>query len=199
MLLPLLPLHCAVCRSVGPALCPRCAAQLVPPPDQPPPPGLAAAEALFSYEGAGRRVVAALKFHDHRDALEPLAALLAERVAATAVPDLVTWVPTTPARRRERGYDQARLLAAAVAAALGRPCRPTLRRVGAHSQAGRGREERLAARFEVAGRHRARAAVPTVALVDDVRTTGGSLAAAAAALRVAGAGTVVGATLAATP
>ena len=40
--------------------------------------------------------------------------------------DLITWVPLSRKRLRERGYDQARLLAKATAKALGMPLTPTL-------------------------------------------------------------------------
>lgn len=181
-----------MCLGPGSVLCAVCAPLLGPAPDAVLP-GVDRALALFSYEGAGRAVVRRLKFSGHRDALGPLAVLLARRVAANCRPDLVTWVPTTRARRRNRGYDQAELLARAVARSLDVPCRPTLRRVGG-AQAGRTRDERAAV-----------ALVPTrrvggiVVVVDDVRTTGSSLVVAAAALRRAGADGVVAATIAATP
>ena len=189
----LLPRHCVVCRSVGMALCPRCAASLRPAPEAPPGPGLDRVVALFAYEGAGRTVIGRLKFDNHRDALGPLAAMLGAAVDEQV--DLVTWVPTVAARKRRRGYDQAELIARDVAASLGVPARATVRRLDRVAQTGRGRAERLGARF--VARTRLRGEI--VAVVDDVRTTGASLAGVAVALRAAGAGRVIGATLAATP
>lgn len=179
-------------------MCAACAERLAPPPEAGELRGLDAAVALFAYDGAGRQVVGALKFRNHRDAVASLAPMLAGAADAAAAPatiDVVTWIPTTAARRRARGYDQARLLATAVARTLGVPVRALLRRADDGVQTGRDR----AARSAVAFHPRRTAAGASVLVVDDVRTTGASLSAAAVALRSAGATTVLGATLAATP
>jgi predicted amidophosphoribosyltransferase len=117
---------------------------------------------------------------------------LADRLAAIAPDvDLVTWVPASPARRRQRGFDQSELLARAIARRLRTPACRLLRRIDdtpqtARDLAGRRRGPALAAagrrlRFE-----------PIVLLVDDVRTTGASLAAGAGVVRSRGAGTIIG-------
>jgi len=107
-------------------------------------------------------------------------------MAALAPPgvEVVTWAPTTPARVRARGFDQARLLAGAVARQLGVPCQPLLRRGSGPAQTGQGVAARHAgpafsARQSIGGRR--------VLLVDDVVTTGATVVAAARALKDAGA------------
>jgi predicted amidophosphoribosyltransferase len=94
-------------------------------------------------------------------------------------------VPLHPARLRRRGFNQADLLAAAMAARSGLPRAQSLRRRGRQgAQVGRGRTDRL-----VAVRHSMRALPPIperVLLVDDVITTGATVAACAHALRDAG-------------
>lgn len=118
---------------------------------------------------------------------------LGEKVGADPV---VTWVPASRHQARRRGYDQGRELAVALARPLGLRARPLLRRVGREAQAGRNRVDRLAG---PSLRVPARLAPPRVLLVDDVATTGASLARAAGALRAAGTRTVHAAVVAAVP
>ncbi|MCA1690749.1 MAG: ComF family protein [Acidimicrobiales bacterium] len=147
----------------------------------PRPGGVDWAGALLDYAGAGREVVARLKYRNARSALPFLASGMAELVPAASV-DAVTWVPTTPARRRQRGFDQAELLARAVARRLRRPCRPYLRRVPGRPQTGQAlAERRRGPTFRARGRPPAR-----VLLVDDVVTTGATAASASRTLRQAG-------------
>ena len=195
----LLPVVCAVCRSVRDrsGLCPACRAGLIPPPVDAPVP------VLIAYEGAGRQLVTALKYRDARrvvpllaDALVALAGTGSSRSPARGRPfDAVVWVPTSPGRRRARGFDQAELLAGAVAVRLGVPARRLLRRVGSVPQTGRTRAQRLhGPTFVVVGQ------VPSrVLLVDDVVTTGATLSAARSALLAAGVRVVRAVAVAATP
>lgn len=153
-----------------------------PPPELPPPPGLCDCLALVAYDGAGRELVARLKYRNARSVVPWLAGEMATLVACTDA-DLVSWVPTTTARRRQRGFDQGRLLALGVARRLRLPCRRLLRRRRGPAQTGRSRSQRLAGPvLDVAG-----PAVPArVLLVDDVVTTGATLSEAARRLRQAG-------------
>jgi predicted amidophosphoribosyltransferase len=149
---------------------------------------------LLAYEGPARQLVQGLKYRNRRAALAVLSTALAGRLDSAAV-DVVTWVPALPANRRQRGYDQAQLLARRLARRRRLPVRRLLVRRGGRSQTGLDRSARLAGPDLVAcGR------VPSrVLVVDDVVTTGGSLGAAASALRSAGATEVRAAVLAATP
>ena len=134
----LLAVTCPVCDERGAAPCRRCLEALRPAPALPPPPGVDACHALLAYEGAGRELVARLKYRKHRAALPGLAHAAATLVDAGTV-DAVTWAPTTAARRRARGFDQGELIARIVSRALGVRCGRFLARTPGLPQTGRSR------------------------------------------------------------
>jgi ComF family protein len=195
----LFPARCVGCGRPPAALCPRCfaAARRVGVWDATPPAGVDGWVAAFAYEGAVREALARLKYRNVRSALPVLADALVERLREEALGpiDVVTWPPTTEARRRGRGFDQAEHLARAVGRGIGAPVRPLLARRAGRSQTGRSaRERRLGPAFGSEP-----AAALRVLVVDDVATTGATVAAAARALRSAGAQWVGAATVARTP
>ncbi len=174
----LFPPACAACDAPGPALCAACAPRLGDAIDFEADgvPGFA----LGAYDGALRRAIVAMK-RGERDPLDVFAALLALRapVIGTLVP-----LPTSGSRASARGFDQSVELARRTAARLGVPWSPVLEKKGA-AQAGRGRRARLAA----AGRFRIRRGVappPRATVLDDVTTTGATVADAIATLRAGG-------------
>jgi ComF family protein len=146
--------------------------------------------APVAYDGPARALVGGLKFRGAAG----LAATMAAQIAANAPsglldpPVALVPVPLHPRRGRARGFNQAELIATALGRRVGLPVADCLRRRGVQTrQVGRGRAERLGgigATIELAPGRRA----PERALiVDDVATTGASLAACAAALRAGGA------------
>ena len=147
--------------------------------------------APLGYDGPARALVRALKF---RGATE-LAETMGAQIVASAPTGLLcpgaalVPVPLHPRRARRRGYNQAERLAAAIARRAALPVSDCLRRVGAAGsrQLGRGRAERLTAVAHAVTLAPRPGALPRRAVViDDVVTTGATIAACAAALRGAG-------------
>ena len=192
----LLPVRCAGCGAVGPSPCAVCIASMRRAPALPAPEGVERCASLLLYVDAAREVVARVKYRNARASVPWLAVGMAGLVDPAAI-DVVTWVPTTAARRRRRGFDHGRLLAKAVARRLGLPCRSLLRRRPGPPQTGRAlAERRRGPRLEARG---FRATRQRVLLVDDVLTSGATLTAAARALRNSGVASVSAVTAARTP
>ncbi len=152
--------------------------------------GVDALWAGWSHEGAAAELVRALKYGRVTASVTPIADRMATQVPTAQRPDLVTWVPCSPTRRRERGFDPAELLARALARRLRCPARHLLRRLDDDPQTARTREGRMAGPRLALRRGRLRG---LVLVVDDVCTTGSTLRVAAAALRSGGAAAVVAA------
>jgi predicted amidophosphoribosyltransferase len=150
--------------------------------------------AALLYAHGGQALVGALKFRGDRSALAWSAAAMAQLVNPEDV-DLITWAPTSPARARRRGSDQAETLARAVAARLGVPARALLARQPGPTQAHRSRLERHHGVVFRARSHNGLSSLRIV-IVDDVVTTGATLLAACFALNQAGPRSVNALTLA---
>lgn len=196
---------CPPCRAELPWLgtaCPRCAAPLTTK-DIPcgrclrRPPPQAATIAAFEYAFPVDRLLLHLKFSNGLVAGRVLGELLAQHLkqcgsgSGIREPDAIVPVPLHPRRLRERGFNQALELAVPVSKALGIRLMPTgCRRVRATPPQtglqGRARRRNVAAAFaadpNVRGKH--------IAVVDDVITTGSTVAAVTTALYRAGAASV---------
>ena len=151
--------------------------------------------AATQFAGLGKQLVVGLKYRNRRRLAYHLAEQLSRRLDSTQI-DIITWAPTSRDHVRQRGYDQAELLARALAARWRKPCRRMLFRRHGPTQTGRTRAQRLHGP-QFASRPLRRP--PRVLVIDDVVTTGATLHAARAALLAAGARSVVLAAVAATP
>lgn len=187
--------RCAGCRSRGPVLCRACRFALIARPGPSTPGDVLVAT---TYTGRVRDVLLGFKYQNRRQIAAHVAGILAGRLGDRCEQvDMVTWAPTSPRRRRERGFDQAELIARGVAAHLGLPCRRLLERGGDRApQTGRTRRSRLDGPDF---RAHPRAAGRRILVIDDVVTTGATLAAASRSLLLGGATAVVLAAVAATP
>jgi predicted amidophosphoribosyltransferase len=193
----LAPPACCVCGTgCAPAqvLCPDCRVRIRSgPPGRTVLAGVGPVGWAAPYDGTARRALTALKFGGRVRLAAPLAEAIAAACAELAGRRVVVPVPAAGRRLRRRGFDPAALLASALGAELGLPRSACLRRRDGRRQVGRTRAERIASPPSVGARH---AAPPRALLVDDVITTGATLAACAAALRDAGCASVAAVTFA---
>ncbi|MBA2617694.1 MAG: ComF family protein [Rubrobacter sp.] len=151
------------------------------------------ARAPLRYEGVGKEIVHALKYRGYTAVVEKLAApLLAEVVVGGF--DAVVPVPLHKARLRQRGFNQAALLARGLARRMNSPVSDTLQVVRITRDqvelSAAERRRNVAGAFSAGARTRGR-----LLLVDDVFTTGATTNACAAALLRAGAAEVHAVTL----
>lgn len=203
----LLPPACAGCGRVGSALCPACVGSFRPPGDPrdrfvAADPGVIVGEAVtlamasFAYEGALRRALVQLKYGGAARLAEPLASAAAPTVRellGLARQQALVPVPIHPTRLRERGYNQAALLARSIGRIAGLPVRELIGRMRETTKQHRldrtARLRNLRQAFVVA---RGRDPPRSVLLVDDILTTSATLEACAAALIEAGVREVYG-------
>lgn len=188
----LLSSSCAGCNQPGPVLCTRCRFALAAASSYVNDDGV---RAVARFHGLPKQLIVALKYKNRRPLARLLALHLIRRLRPTDI-DLVTWAPTGDRRIAHRGYDQAELLARAVARELGVPCRRLLYRTHGAAQTGQSRQQRIGA---VGFRSRGVRAGLRVLVVDDVVTTGATMLAARSALLAAGVSDVQMVAIAAVP
>lgn len=192
-----LPATCVGCGKEGSPLCAGCEpaldARLASPagvpiglPGELPEP-LLQLDWCAPFNGVTRDALHALKYGGEQRLAEPLGRAVARRWLAVGVgADLVTNAPVHADRQRQRGYDQAALIARYAARELGLPYVPLLRRSRAtiaQFDLDRGdRARNVRGAFDVDARHLDDVLGRWVLLIDDVVTTGATLAACAVAL-----------------
>lgn len=156
------------------------------------------------YQNELRQSVRRFKFQNHPEYAKAYGPMLAKnvRLFLPGAYDVVTWIPVSAAKLETRGYDQARLLAEALAGTLGKTAVPLLEKskdTPAQSSLTdpRQRWENVAGVYTVPDP--AAAAGKRVLLIDDILTTGATMEEGAKTLRRAGASQVVAAAFCKTP
>lgn len=187
------PSQCMVCTTEGTVLCASCRASALEfmAPEHAPAP-LRSWEVVTTYDDIGKELLRRFKFEGDQEAGRLCASYMRELVDASQI-DVVVAVTTTPARRRQRGYDQAALLAREVARHLHLPYARALVRIKNVHQIGMDRATRLE---QSSGLYAATKVADIrgrrILLVDDVVTTGATMTSAATTLLQAGAREVHG-------
>lgn len=220
----LFPPACAACGRAGHLICPSCAQLVEPVPPTicehcgrvqsvrvcscavctgGPPTALYQVRAAGLYVEPLRRFIHLFKYEGRPDLAPDLARYLAANLAGDEWQnlahrfDLLVPVPLHAARQKQRGYNQSALLAQGLSARTGLPVRLDLVERVHHTRAQVGLsaaerranvQDAFAARGSCSGLH--------ILLIDDVYTTGATLAACAGCLQEAGAALVCGLTLA---
>lgn len=171
--------------------------------------GVTRARSLYVYDTVGRALLAEFKYQGHLGVGETLAGQLAAWLSLgwqavfdepVGTCDLVIPVPIHSSRLRTRRFNQSELIARVVAKALRLPCMPAalIRTREATQQVGltqHQRWENVRGAFDVPQARRRLVDGKRALLVDDMITTGATLAACAGALRRAGCGVAYGLTL----
>ena len=201
----ILPPTCPGCGREGYLICESCMSYLFRRLDEPAgvpiglpssrPAGIVQLEWCASYAGPARACLHALKYDGERRLVDPLSRLMAARWRRAGIGgDVLVPVPVHPARRRHRGFDQAELLARGVGRSLGIPVASAVARATRTTA-----QHHLGRRARATNVGRAFAAAPNavpqvrgrwVVLIDDLTTTGATLAGCAAVLYESGAASV---------
>ncbi len=176
---PITP-RCAGCKSLsaGYKTCVSCRSWL----------DIYAVYAAVPYDGVYEQLVHSYKFDVQRPAAKSMAQLMHETEKSLPAECIVCPLPTAPARIRTRGFDHAQLLSSTYARMIDAKLVRLLGRHTNNRQMGSSREQRIQQMKSEFYLHDKRSVSGnTIVLVDDVMTTGASLAGAARELKKAGA------------
>ena len=175
--------RCAGCRTLSEnyKVCDRCRSLLP----------LKSIYVTGNYEGINETLVKSLKFNFRRQASESMSTMMANLLVDFDHNYIVCPIPTAPSRIRQRGFDHAGLISKNLANSLSLPHQNLLARRSNVRQLGSSRKDRFEHMLnEFSGTDDQKVKGYSILLVDDVMTTGATLAAAAKTLKKAGAKSV---------
>ncbi len=179
------PEHCVRCKkpSLGGLTCAKCASRSP----------ISAFVVVSSYDGLAKKLITHMKYHPSPSSADRVGEILASKLPyIESSESVVTHIPTTPSRVRERGFDQSHEMAKCLANTRKLHFSTTLRRLTKSHQVGATKTERykhMVKAFSVKNRQLFKD--KTVVLVDDVMTTGATVESAARELKKAGASKVI--------
>ena len=150
------------------------------------------ARAVFDYEGALLGAIHKFKFRGQKFLAEPLGNFLCEKLATTEFnPDIITYVPMHIKREKERGYNQAKLIAEFVADVYALPCLNLVNKIKeTPSQTTLNYAERrtnLVDCFEFNSKFKKEIKGKSILILDDIFTTGSTTSEIAKILKMHGA------------
>ncbi len=151
------------------------------------------ARSAFLYDDGAEKLIKALKYGGKRYLAEIIAPYLKEvYVKNLFAPDCITFVPMTDKKRKQRGFNQAKLLAENLAKAVDIPCESLLIKTketeDQKSLDLKSRQENLSACFKVKDKSLVKG--KKILVIDDILTTGATAHVVAKTLKKAGAETV---------
>lgn len=159
-------------------------------------PGITRWTAVWSYEDMVRKALLDYKFNGKQHYSAIFGRALADKITGEfpGQYDLITYVPVSFRRKLKRGYDQVHLLAKAVARELGKKPASTLKKIR-HNRAQSSLEDRRLRSQNVKGVYTVKdpglIAGKSILLIDDIITTGSTIAECARVLLAAGAAEVL--------
>lgn len=173
--------HCPVCALPTPRgeVCGHCLTK---------PPVFNRAIAVFGYRFPLDRLILQMKYHEQLALAQAFAEKLMQAIDRTPLPDFIIAMPLHPAKLRDRGFNQAQLLAAPLSRHFNIPllssaCHRLRDTPSQTSLPWKARSSNVRGAFgcdrDLSGKH--------IALVDDVMTTGASLNELASAVKKQGA------------
>ena len=184
----LAPYDCLDCGIEGSLLCPRCRGNLPAALSYPHPKiHVRTVQAVTPYQGAAKNLLWKLKSAGAQEAAKIMAEQMLDYIPQKISNLVIVPIPTATSRVRQRGYDQAKLLARCLARQARLPYVDCLTRLGQTHQVGATRNQRmLQNRSAFRIRHPEILKKTHIILVDDVITTGATIEAAAAVLLASG-------------